>query len=130
MCTISGLHPTACSLDPSSFPAAGLPGLPVNFTTDLLAKLWSSGIFTVCEHPLGNTIEFPELSSIPIDLGLPWRDYISCLIRKFGRSGNLLDVLMEGANYCDDGFIAAIAPFNVVGIAYTYINLDRNIVDG
>jgi hypothetical protein len=27
---------------------------------------------------------------------------------KFGGSGNLLDVLMKGTNYCDDGFIAGI----------------------
>ena len=83
MSTISGLHPTACSLDPSSFGLL-LPGLPVDFTTDLLAKLWSDRILTVCDHPLGNNIDFHELASFPIDLGLAWRDWTSCLMVKSG----------------------------------------------
>ena len=35
---ISGLNNTACSLDPSGF-GLPLPGLPADFTTDLLARL-------------------------------------------------------------------------------------------
>jgi hypothetical protein len=73
MSTISGLNDTACSLAPSSF-GLPLPDLPVDFTIDLLAKLWSSGTFTVCDHPLGNNIEFHELASNPNNLDLPWRD--------------------------------------------------------
>ena len=80
MSTISGLNHTACSLAPSGF---GLPspGLPADFATDLLARLWSGGIFTVCDHPLGNIIEFHRSYSNPNDLRLTWRDYISCLSR-------------------------------------------------
>jgi hypothetical protein len=32
--------------------------------------------------------------------------WTSCLIRKFGESGNFFDVLMEGAMYRDGRFIA------------------------
>jgi hypothetical protein len=38
---------------------------------------------------------------------------------KFGGTENLLDVLMQGAIYCDDGFIAAIATFAILAIAHT-----------
>jgi hypothetical protein len=31
---------------------------------------------------------------------------MSCLKIKFGGSGYFLDVLMQGANYCNDRFIA------------------------
>ena len=97
MSTISGLHPTACSLDPSSFGLL-LPGLPVDFTTDLLAKLWSDGILTVCDHPRGNIIDFHEIASIPIDLGLPWREWTSCLHRIFGIPLKLLHVSFSNPN--------------------------------
>ena len=60
MSTISGLNPTACSLVPSGF-GLPLPGLPADFTTDLLAKLWSGGTLAICDHPLGNNVEFPGL---------------------------------------------------------------------
>jgi len=73
MSTISGLNPTACSLVPSGF-GLPLPGLPADFTTDLLAKLWSGGTLAVCDHPLGNNVEFHGLSSSPNDLGLTWRE--------------------------------------------------------
>jgi hypothetical protein len=91
MCTISGLNHTACSLALSSF-GLPLPGLPVDFATGLLATLWSSGILTVwatlwssgiltvCDHPLGNIIEFHGPNSSPNDLGLTWRECISCYI--------------------------------------------------
>jgi hypothetical protein len=46
----------------------------------------------VCDHPLGNIIEFHGSSSIPIDLGLPWREWMSCLHRIFGFPFNLLYV--------------------------------------
>ena len=78
MCTISGLNCTACSLAPSGS-GLPLPGLPADFTVDLLAKLWSSGTFTVCDHPLGSIIEFHGLTSIPIDLDLSWRECVACL---------------------------------------------------
>ena len=94
MSTISGLNPTACCLAPSGF-GLPLPGLPADFAIDLLAKLWPSGTLTVCDHPLGNNIEFHGISSIPNDLDLPWREWISCLFRKFGEPENLLDVLMQ-----------------------------------
>ena len=93
MDTISGLNNTACGLAPSGF-GLPLPGLPADFATDLLAKLWSGGIFTVCDHPLGNIIEFHGLSSTPNDLGLPWRDWTSCLNRRFGGAEVLLDLFM------------------------------------
>ena len=80
MCTISGLGHTACSLAKSGF-GLPLPGLPADFTIDLLAKLWSSGILTVCDHPLGNIIEFHGPKSNPIDLDLSWRECKSCLNR-------------------------------------------------
>jgi hypothetical protein len=73
MSTISGLNHTACSLAPSGF-GLPLPGLPADFATDLLAKLWSGGILTVCDHPLGNIIEFHGLSPNPNDLSLTWRE--------------------------------------------------------
>ena len=78
MSTISGLNCTACRLATSGS-GLPLPGLPADFTVDLLAKLWSSGTFTVCDHPLGNNIEFHRVSSNPNDLGLPWRERITCL---------------------------------------------------
>jgi hypothetical protein len=73
MGTISGLHPTACSLAPSGF-GLPLPGLPADFAVDLLATLWSGGTLAVCDHPLGNSIEFHGPKSTPNDLGLTWRD--------------------------------------------------------
>jgi hypothetical protein len=42
--------------------------------------------------------------------------------------GHFLDLLMQGANYFDDGFIAEIATFNVFGIAYTNQIFDRIMV--
>ena len=57
MCTISGLNNTACSLAPSGS-GLPLPGLPADFATDPLARLWSGGTLAVCDHPLGNIIEF------------------------------------------------------------------------
>ena len=77
MSTISGLNHTACGLAPSGF-GLPLPGLPADFATDLLATLWSGGILTVCDHPLGSIIEFHGTKSNPNDLSLTWRDYISC----------------------------------------------------
>ena len=82
MCTISGLGHTAYSLVKSGF-GLPLPGLPADFTIDLLAKLWSSGILTVCDHPLGNIIEFHGPKSNPIDLDLSWREWITCLKVEF-----------------------------------------------
>ena len=93
MSTISGLNHTACSLAPSGF-GLPLPGLPADFAIDLLAKLWSSGTLTVCDHPLGNIIEFHGPSSIPIDLGLPWREWTSCLSIEVGELIFLLDIKM------------------------------------
>jgi hypothetical protein len=49
---------------------------------------------------------------------------------KFGGTENLLDVLMQGANSCDDGLIAVIETFANLAIAYANIIFDRNIVDG
>ena len=46
VCKISGLNSTACSLVQSGF-GLPLPSLPVDFTTDLLAKLWSGKTFPV-----------------------------------------------------------------------------------
>ena len=92
MGTISGLHPTACSLAPSGF-GLPLPSLPADFATDLLATLWSGGTLTVCDHPLGNIIEFHEPKSIPIDLGLTRRDYMSCLFPQFYITTNLLQII-------------------------------------
>jgi hypothetical protein len=84
MSTISGLSHTACNLAKSGFPsAAGLPGLPADFATDLLAKLWSGGTLTVCDHPLGNIIEFHGLTSNPIDLDLSYRECLACLPQQF-----------------------------------------------
>jgi hypothetical protein len=41
---------------------------------------------------------------------------------EFGGPRNLLDVLMEGTNYCDDGFIAGIYNSAKVWVAQTNIN--------
>ena len=92
MSTISGLSHTACNLAKSGF-GLPLPGLPADFTIDLLAKLWSSGTFTVCGHPLGSIIEFHGLTSIPIDLGFSWRECHTCLCVKFGEGENLLNLI-------------------------------------
>jgi hypothetical protein len=73
MSKISGLNHTACSLAPSGF-GLPLPGLPADFATDPLARLWSGEILTVCDHPLGNIIEFHEPESNPNDLNFTWRD--------------------------------------------------------
>jgi len=73
MSTISGLSHTACNLAKSGF-GLPLPGLPADFATDLLAKLWSGGILAVCDHPLGNIIEFHGSYSNPNDLRLTWRE--------------------------------------------------------
>jgi len=78
MSTISGLNHTACGLAPSGF-GLPLPGLPADFATDLLAKLWSGGTLAVCDHPLGNIIEFHGSYSNPNDLRFTWREWISCL---------------------------------------------------
>jgi hypothetical protein len=78
--TISELNYTACGLAPSGV-GLPLPGLPADLATDLLAKLWSGGTLAACDHPLGNNIEFHGSKSNPNDLGLPWRDYISCQTR-------------------------------------------------
>jgi hypothetical protein len=91
MCTISGFSHTACSLVKSGF-GLPLPGLPADFTIDLLAKLWSSGTLTVCDHPLGNIIEFHGLNSNPNDLGLSWREWTSCLYRIFETPLKLLHI--------------------------------------
>ena len=82
MSTISGFSHTACSLAKSGF-GLPLPGLPADFAADLLAKLWSGGTFTVCDHPLGNSIEFHGPKSTPNDLGLTWRECLPCLHRIF-----------------------------------------------
>jgi hypothetical protein len=68
MSTISEFSHTACSLATSGF-GLPLPGLPADFATDLLARLWSGGTLAVCDHPLGNIIEFLGTNSIPNDLG-------------------------------------------------------------
>jgi hypothetical protein len=49
---ISGLYHTACVLVPSSF-VRPLLGVHVEFTTDLLAKLWSGGICPLRCAPTG-----------------------------------------------------------------------------
>jgi len=73
MSTISGFSHTACSLAPSGF-GLPLPGLPADFTIDLLAKPWPGGTLALGDHPLGNIIEFHEPKSNPDDLGLSWRE--------------------------------------------------------
>jgi hypothetical protein len=93
MCTISGLNHTACGLAPSGF-GLPLPGLPADFAVDLLAKPWSGGTLALCDHPLGNNIEFHGFSSTPSDLGLTWREEMPCLKLKIAEVENLLDVLM------------------------------------
>ena len=92
MNTISGFSHTTCSLAKSGF-GLPLPGLPADFATDPLAKLWSGGILALGDHPLGNSIEFHGAESNPNDLGLSWREGISCLKMPYGRNGILLDIL-------------------------------------
>jgi len=94
--TISGLNHTACRLAPSGF-GLPFPGLPADFTTDLLAKLWSSGTLAVCDHPLGNTIDFQGTKSNPNDLGLSWREWVSCLYLLFGGAIKFGDCQMKYA---------------------------------
>ena len=38
---------------------------------------------------------------------------------EFGSAENLVDLLMEGANYCDDGFIADLHNLAKVWVAHT-----------
>ena len=65
MSTILGLNHTSLlyipiyrgSLAPSGF-GLPLPGLPADFATDPLARLWLGGILTVCDRLQGNIIEF------------------------------------------------------------------------
>jgi len=45
---------------------------------------------------------------------------------RFGGTENLSDVQMQGANYCDDGYIAAIhnsAKLRIIHTQYTTINI-------
>ena len=63
--TFFGAQYRACTLVPSSF-VLPLPGLHVDFSTDLVASLWSGGTLTMCDHPLGNINQFhPDLRGIP-----------------------------------------------------------------
>ena len=64
------------TLDPSSS-VLRLPGLHVDFSTDLVANLLSAGTLTVCNHPLGNNNQFPlDLRGIP-----RFRVYLGTIIR-------------------------------------------------
>jgi hypothetical protein len=72
-CTFFASQYRACTLNSSSF-GLPLPGLPVDFITDLVANLWSGGTFLTStpeqalqrgrchfyspDHPLGNNITF------------------------------------------------------------------------
>jgi hypothetical protein len=64
--TFFGAQYRACTLDPSSF-ALRLPGLHVDFTTELAANLYSGGTSPLMRiHPLGNSNQFhPDLRGIP-----------------------------------------------------------------
>ena len=43
-----------------------LPSLHVDFTTELMAGLYSGGASAVCDHPLGNSNQFhPDLRGFP-----------------------------------------------------------------
>ena len=71
---ISGLHHAAYILVPSSF-ALPLLGVHVDFTSDLLAKLWSGGTCTSHGvHPLGNNNQFHGISPNSKVSGLPWHE--------------------------------------------------------
>ena len=56
--TFFGAQYTACTPAPSGS-RLPLPGLPANFAPELMANLCSGGTFSTCDHPLGNSIEFP-----------------------------------------------------------------------
>ena len=62
---------------PSSF-VLRLPGLHVDFTTELVAGLYSGGTVAVWDHPLGNSNQFhPDLRGIPrfracLGTSIPW----------------------------------------------------------
>ena len=87
--TFFGVQYRACNLDPSSF-VLPLPGLHVDFTTELVANLYSGGTFTYCDHPLGNNNQFHlHLYRIPrsriylgtsicivVLLGFKWLDHL------------------------------------------------------
>ncbi len=63
--TFFGAQYRACTLVPSSF-VLPLPGLHVDFSTDLVANRWSGGTFAVRDHPLGNINQFhPDLRGFP-----------------------------------------------------------------
>ena len=51
----------------------------------------------------------------------PFEFWVPCLNRKFGGSGNLLDVLMQGVNSCENGFIADIHNLAKVWVAESNI---------
>ena len=71
---ISGLNHAAYILVPSSF-ALPLLGLHVDFTPDLLARLWSGGTCTSHgAHPLGHNNPFHGIAPNSKVSGLPWHD--------------------------------------------------------
>lgn len=74
---ISGLHPAACLLAPSSF-VLPLLGVPVEFAPDPLARRWW-GLSRIGSHPRGNSTQFHENSLNPKVSGFPWRD--QCRVR-------------------------------------------------
>ena len=71
---IAELHHAAYILVPSSF-ARPLLGVHVDFTSDLLAKLWSGGTCTSHGvHPLGTNNQFHGISPNSKVSGLPWHE--------------------------------------------------------
>ena len=50
-----------------------------------------------------------------------------CLTVKFWRAENLFDVLMEGTNYCDDGFIAGLHNLSNLWISWANLYENKNI---
>ena len=89
--TFFGAQYRACTLVPSSF-VLPLPGLHVDFSTDLVASLWSGGTLTMCDHPLGNINQFhPDLRGIP-----RFRVYLGTRIDLLGGDGLLPFALING----------------------------------
>ena len=66
-----GVNHAACTLAPSGASHTPLLEMHADFTTDLLAGLWSGGTRSISEpHPLGNNSEFHPALRKSLRLGL------------------------------------------------------------
>ncbi len=68
----------------------------MSFTIDLPATLWSSGTFTICDHPLGNSDKFhPSLSGNPDVSDLSWHENLIVMNQRMGIMGESKSGIMR-----------------------------------